>query len=82
MLVELMLMSIHRHEVLGAGFFVGTAVSGKPGTWVEMWALYWVVLLEGVWGIRRGGGCILHGYKGFRSGSSSAESCKSRTNIS
>ena len=47
MLVELMLMSIHRHEVLGAGFFGGTAVSGKRGTWVEMWALYWVVLLEG-----------------------------------
>ena len=75
MLVELMLMSIHRHEVLGAGFFGGTAVSGKRGTWVEMWALYWVVLLEG-------GGGILHGYKGFRSGSSSAESCKSRTNSS
>ena len=81
MLVELMLMSKHRHEVLGAGFFGGTAVSGKRGTWVEMWALYWVVLLEGVWGIGRGGG-ILHGYKGFRSGSSSAESCKSRTNSS
>ena len=40
MLVELMLMSIHRHEVLGAGFFGGTAVSGKRGTWVEMWVFF------------------------------------------